>query len=66
MSAMKHSASCKLKNGACKSKLSSVKQEFKSIVHSRRLVHHQTTSVTTSVAAPILIILFHAAGSWIL
>ena len=66
MSAMKHSASCKLRNGACESKLSSAKQAYKSIEHARRLVHNQTTSVhvTTSVAARILMILFHAAGSW--
>lgn len=50
MSALKHSASCKLRNDACESTLSSAKQEFKSIVHA-------------SVAAPILMILFHAAGS---
>lgn len=31
MSAMKHSASCKLRNGACESKLRSVKQEIKSM-----------------------------------
>lgn len=66
MSALKHSASCKLRNGACESKLSSAKQEFKRIVHGRRLVHNQTTSVTTFVVAPILMILFHAAGSCIL
>ena len=62
MSALKHSASCKLRNGACESKLSSAKQEIKRIMHGRRLVHDQTTSVV----APVLMILFHAAGSCIL
>ena len=31
MSAMKLSASCKLRNGACESKLSGIKQEIKSV-----------------------------------
>lgn len=64
MSAMKHSASCKLRNGACESKLSSIKQEIKSVW--QEACTTQTTYVTVSVAAPM--ILFHAAGaaSWIL